>query len=371
VKRCTPSLALVLGALAWSSYASAETPVVHAAAGAAHGLGSPQGTELGTGAGGSASVEVPLGRALGVQAGAGALVLPESSAPSDATLAERSTASAIFGAAGVRVHPVGGLWLDANAGVAQTGSLLRPALDAHLGWDFRVGARGNWGDGPFAGYMQIVQPEGTLRSEDARVVLAGIQVSLGGGSRPAAAPPPSKEAPPAPAPAPEPALALDDHDGEPGAMDVCPSGMMEIPDEGCQPTIELVDDRIVLGDIIHFEFDSPKIHAKSRRLVARVAAFILDHPEIIEVDLEGHADARGTDAYNQRLSEQRAESTRAMLVKFGVDGSRLRPIGHGKRQLKVQTPLADRRNRRVEFTVVTKHEVARVASDLSGKKGKQ
>jgi OOP family OmpA-OmpF porin len=157
--------------------------------------------------------------------------------------------------------------------------------------------------------------------------------------------------------------------------DRCPA-----PDEegdvpvGCpEPEVKLVGDRIVLDDVIHFEFGSPRIRTRSTALVRRVARFISENHGILEVSIEGHADARGTEEYNQRLSEQRAESTRAMLVRFGVDETRLRVVGHGKSHLKVPTPLPEQRNRRVEFIVSRSREVSmpppppRVAS---GKRGR-
>jgi outer membrane protein OmpA-like peptidoglycan-associated protein len=122
--------------------------------------------------------------------------------------------------------------------------------------------------------------------------------------------------------------------------------------------VKLVGDRIVIDDVIHFEFGSPRIRRQSTTLVHRVAQFIADRTEILEISIEGHADARGTEEFNQRLSEQRAESTRAMLVQFGVPEASLRVVGHGKSHLKIPTPLPEERNRRVEFIVVRTREAS-------------
>jgi OOP family OmpA-OmpF porin len=93
------------------------------------------------------------------------------------------------------------------------------------------------------------------------------------------------------------------------------------------------------------------IRRRSFGLVKKVADLIAQNPDILEVSIEGHADARGSDDYNQHLSEERAASTRDLLVHFGVDAPRLHAMGYGKSHLKVATQLADPRNRRVEFVV--------------------
>lgn len=324
----------------------------HIAAGAAHTVGAPHGDELGTGGGGSATIELPVQSWLGVQASAGGIVLSKGDTPADANLASRSTAAAFTGTAGVRVHPlagsmVAGPWIDVNGGFAQTGGLVRPVVDTHVGWDFRVSKESRWDVGPFLGYTQIIQPNSALRPDDGRIVWAGIAVSLGARSVSPSSPAPVEPTPPPVAPEP---VALRDADGGLEASSVCPEGTL-LDADGCITPLAIVDDRIVLGDVIHFQFDSPKIRVESYPLVRRIATFIVEHPEINAVHIEGHADAVGTDEYNQRLSIARASSTRDLLVASGADGSRLAVVGHGKSQLKFVTPYADPRNRRVEFII--------------------
>jgi outer membrane protein OmpA-like peptidoglycan-associated protein len=340
----------LLGALAWAAPASADEARFHATAGAAHAIGGTQEQEFGSGGGGSATVELAVGNVLGVQGSAGAVVLAAGSAPADPTVARHDTGVAFLGMVGVRFRPLGaarvaGPWIDANGGVAQTGSLSRVAIDSHIGWDFRVLDRSRWDVGPFFGLTQIMQSDISFRPDDARIAWIGLQLSVGA----------SERRPPVVVPqdsAPEPTLR--DRDGAAQVEDICPP-----PDEygitrdGCPgPEVKLVGDRVVIDDVIHFEFNSPLIRRKSTGLVRKVARFIIENPDIMELSIEGHADARGTEAYNLRLSEERAASTRAMLVSFGVDESRLHVIGYGKSKPLVATPLADQRNRRVEFIVV-------------------
>lgn len=365
------SVCATVALLAWASEAHAEDVQVHASAGATHAVFGPQERELGTGGGGRATVELPVATAVGVQASGGGLVLSQGAAPKDGSIAQRSTGSAVFGTVGVRFHPlaarrVAGPWIDVNGGVAQTGDLARPAFDSHLGWDFRVAKQSRLDVGPFVGYTQIVQKQDSLRPDDARILWAGLSISIGAKERPARSAPAVEPPPPVRPAKPE-------KDGDVEAMNTCPDGsggpVEAAPEEGCGAPIEIVDDHIKLDDVIHFEFDSPRIHQKSRRLVWRIADFIAHTPEIVQVRIEGHADAIGTVDYNQHLSEARAESTRAMLVEFGAPESKLVPVGYGKSRLVVQSQRREEKNRRVEFVVERVTQVARDTAGSAGKKG--
>lgn len=350
------SLLLLAPLVAWAAPASADEARVHVTAGAAHAVGNSQQREFGAGGGGSATVELAVGRVFGVQATGGALVLAAGDSPSAPNVAKQSTGSAFLGTVGVRLRPLGayfvaGPWIDANGGLAQTGSEGRIVVDAHVGWDFRVAKKTRWDVGPFVGVTQIMQSDASFRPDDARIAWAGIQISMGATERPRPFPSPKHE---------QPEPVSHDRDGLVRVQDICPPvdeyGMAP---EGCPgPVVTLVGDRLVLDDVIHFEFNSPLIRRQSTGLVRKVAELIVATPEILDVSIEGHADARGTELYNLALSEARAESTREMLVRFGVDGQRLHVIGHGKSRPVIATPFADPRNRRVEFIVSRSGQLA-------------
>lgn len=339
-----------------ASAASADELRVHAGAGAAHAVGGAQQRELGSGGGGHANVEWSFAKTIGVQAGASAIALSKGEPPADAGIAPRSTGTAVLGTLGVRVHPFGGsqslgLWVDANGGVARTGDAMRPAFDAHLGWDFRLGRGSHWDAGPFVGYTHIIESNGSLRPDDARIAWIGVAVSFGTRDEKGAPDPTSLEPSPLlPArPVPPPQVLRDDEDGDVEVVDKCPEGDAE---NGCKvPEFILLADRIQLDDRVHFEFGSARVRSKSHYLLSRLAKFIVEHPEILEVSIEGHADAVGEPDYNQQLSEERAASTRRWLVRFGAAPERISVVGHGESQLRVQTFAADERNRRVEFWV--------------------
>ena len=108
------------------------------------------------------------------------------------------------------------------------------------------------------------------------------------------------------------------------------------------------------GDIT-FDFNKATIRADAAPTLTRLAELIAAGGPG-EIAIEGHTDAKGDDAYNKRLSEQRAAAVKAYLVDKGVDESRLRTIGLGELRPIAPNAKADgsddeagrQRNRRVE-----------------------
>lgn len=353
-----------LAVVASSAHAGAEgSPRFHARAGAAHAVGGPQSNEFNAGGAGSGTLELPFASRLGVQAGASAIVLAKGEAPADATLARTGTGSAFLGTLGMRLRAFGrervaGPWIDSNVGVAQTGDLTRPVFDAHLGWDVRVSPRSRLDVGPFVGYTQIFQPDTELRGSDARILTAGIAISLGAKERSLPPPPANEKTAPEIAPPP---MLVPDHDAFAEAVDVCPDGAPP-SDDGCGNGVRIFEDRILLDDVVHFDFDSARVRKVSHPLVERVAKFINAHPDIIDIRIDGHADEIGTTEYNQRLSEARARSMRDLLTHFGVDPARLRVVAHGKSRPKIVTLKREAQNRRVELFITRERVEASVTA---------
>jgi OOP family OmpA-OmpF porin len=85
--------------------------------------------------------------------------------------------------------------------------------------------------------------------------------------------------------------------------------------------------------------------------VEKVAKFVLDNPDIQELTVEGHADALGAEAHNLKLSKDRANAVKQLLIKYGLAESRVQAEGFGRSRLRVQTAHAEQQNRRVEFWV--------------------
>jgi len=84
-------------------------------------------------------------------------------------------------------------------------------------------------------------------------------------------------------------------------------------------------------------------------LIAQIKTVPLD--VVIAV---GHTDARGSDSYNQRLSERRAEAVKAYMLNQGIPAERVRTEGRGETQPVASNDTDEGRakNRRVEVTVI-------------------
>jgi outer membrane protein OmpA-like peptidoglycan-associated protein len=101
---------------------------------------------------------------------------------------------------------------------------------------------------------------------------------------------------------------------------------------------------------INFDYNSDKISSKATSAVQALGK-ALSNPELKDSVflVAGHTDAKGGDAYNQALSERRAEAIKTYLVqKLGLQAENLMTVGYGKEQLKNKdNPLAAD-NRRVQ-----------------------
>lgn len=94
-----------------------------------------------------------------------------------------------------------------------------------------------------------------------------------------------------------------------------------------------------------FDFDSSELNAVAESTVESVAALMKAHPDTILV-LQGHTDKYGTEEYNQKLSEERANAVKFALMDEGVAADRISKVeGFGKTQLLPN--LSNRENRRV------------------------
>jgi outer membrane protein OmpA-like peptidoglycan-associated protein len=107
-------------------------------------------------------------------------------------------------------------------------------------------------------------------------------------------------------------------------------------------------------DKIYFETDSAVIKPVSFDILNQVAATLNSNPQLLLVEVQGHADERNTDEYNHRLTQDRANAVLEYLVRQGVAPNRLLATGYGER-CPVDTGHNDRawdKNRRVEFKII-------------------
>ncbi|HEF9209168.1 TPA: fibronectin-binding outer membrane protein CadF [Campylobacter coli] len=123
----------------------------------------------------------------------------------------------------------------------------------------------------------------------------------------------------------------------------CPAEPREgamLDENGCEKTISFEG---------HFGFDKVDINPAFEEKIKEIAQ-ILDENARYDTILEGHTDNIGSRAYNQKLSERRAESVAKELEKFGVDKDRIQTVGYGQDKPRSSNETKEGRadNRRVD-----------------------
>lgn len=158
--------------------------------------------------------------------------------------------------------------------------------------------------------------------------------------------------PPPPPPAPEPVVIVvvdSDNDGVPDDRDACPNTMagIRVDARGCAIEAQVVE----LRDV-NFEFGKATLTADGRSALNGVASSLKGQPTM-EIRIEGHTDSVGNDAFNQRLSQSRANSVRDYLISQGIAANRLAAEGFGESRpvASNSTPEGRAMNRRVEMKV--------------------
>ncbi|MDN7142884.1 OmpA family protein [Pseudomonas sp. JQ170] len=156
----------------------------------------------------------------------------------------------------------------------------------------------------------------------------------------------------APAPAPVAEVCSDsDNDGVCDNVDKCPDtpANVTVDADGCPAVAEVV--RVELD--VKFDFDKSVVKQNSYGDIKNLADFMKQYPQTTTT-VEGHTDSVGPDAYNQKLSERRANAVKQVLTnEYGVESTRVESVGYGETR-----PVADNAtdagravNRRVEAQV--------------------
>ena len=111
---------------------------------------------------------------------------------------------------------------------------------------------------------------------------------------------------------------------------------------------------IKIGKQIQFDFNAATIKPVSYVILDSVADLLANHPEITLVEIQGHTDDKGADAYNMQLSQDRADSVRDYLLSAGVESDRLVAKGYGETKPIAPnvTSAGQAKNRRVEFHIL-------------------
>ena len=123
------------------------------------------------------------------------------------------------------------------------------------------------------------------------------------------------------------------------------------PDRG---VIEFTERGFVPLQPINFELNKAVIKKDSYHILDGVVAALKGYSFIALLEVQGHTDEQGDDAYNLDLSERRAAAVMEYLVSHGIDPSRLTSAGYGETQPKIRerSQRAYAINRRVEFLII-------------------
>ncbi|MGR3810115.1 OmpA family protein [Jiulongibacter sp. NS-SX5] len=130
-----------------------------------------------------------------------------------------------------------------------------------------------------------------------------------------------------------------------------------VTDTTFKTTIEM--DKVFIGktfvlENIYYDLDKADIRADAAVELDKLVQILLDNPKL-KIELGSHTDVRGTDMYNFRLSQRRADSAIEYIISRGIERSRLVAQGYGERELIIENAKTEEEhqvNRRTEFKVL-------------------
>ncbi len=118
------------------------------------------------------------------------------------------------------------------------------------------------------------------------------------------------------------------------------------------------NEAIVLQSI-YFDYDDDTILPDAEPSLKYLKSLMMKY-EDLRIELSSHTDSRGKDEYNRKLSQRRADSTKAWLVEEGIEGGRIKAVGYGETKLLNKcgngincSEEEHRLNRRSEFKIIS------------------
>jgi outer membrane protein OmpA-like peptidoglycan-associated protein len=122
--------------------------------------------------------------------------------------------------------------------------------------------------------------------------------------------------------------------------------------------VEVTAEGLEISEKVHFDVNKAVVKPESLGLLSEVAYTLMAHPHIQRVEVQGHTDNQGDDAYNLELSQRRVEAVRKVMIEKGVAPERLVAKGYGE-----SLPIASNadetgqaKNRRVQFVILEQQE---------------
>lgn len=140
-----------------------------------------------------------------------------------------------------------------------------------------------------------------------------------------------------------------DGDGVVDRLDKCPNTPAgdKVDNQGCT----LLKTIVLKG--VNFDFNTAQLRADASAILDDAVAILKRYPAL-KVEVAGHTDSNGAEAYNQRLSENRVKAVMDYFVGKGVDAAQLTAKGYGESEPVADNATADGRaqNRRVELRIL-------------------
>ncbi len=147
------------------------------------------------------------------------------------------------------------------------------------------------------------------------------------------------------------------------ASDPVPSEATEAPQGVPAHVIDTLVERFAK---VHFDFDSSTLTDASKAALTANATLLQKHPGL-RIEVQGHADERGTTDYNLALGNRRAQAVTSFLATSGVNANRLKVVSYGEERPDVTgtDEVAWSANRRCEFRILTRDgDVQGTVADL-------
>ena len=140
------------------------------------------------------------------------------------------------------------------------------------------------------------------------------------------------------------------------------------------PNAEVIHNEGDQGIIVNFsskvlfDFDQSVLSEKSKATIGDLATILNKYPDT-DLTIEGHTDSQGTEAYNQKLSEQRAGSVSSYLIQQNINAGRIKTVGHGELKpiASNDTPEGRAENRRVTFIITPNEKMMQDAQNEANK----
>ena len=120
----------------------------------------------------------------------------------------------------------------------------------------------------------------------------------------------------------------------------------------------------VLIDNIFYDFNKATLRPESQKALNELVQLLNENPNVT-IELSAHTDCRGSDAYNEQLSQRRAESVVAYLIAHGIAADRLTPKGYGESKPKrIKKRVAEKYEFLKEGDVLTEEMISALPEEL-------